>query len=177
MVILLAVVTLRKSSASPSRANNFYFVRGRRHSSVIESISASPARTENPAAKSRRQKLDGFKPSSFSSNPILLTLVKSALTFPPPSCELRLSRMFPFAEFLDHLLVEGRYVIRFATGHQSIVDHYFLVDPLGARVLHICLDCRPGRQPASAHHTSIDQHPRAVANRRHRFVLFEEMSG
>jgi hypothetical protein len=115
MVILFAVVTPGKSSASPSRANNFYFVRGHRHSSVIPGANASPARTEgSPPRTPNAQKLDGLKPSSLEIESFCRGL---GLGLPPRTCELRPAGMFSFAEFLDHLLVEGRNVIGFATSH------------------------------------------------------------
>src|SRR5207237_561607 len=87
-------------------------------------------------------RLDGLKPSSLSSDPILLAYY-SFLALPPRTCELHLARMFSFAEFLNHLLVEGGNVVGFATSHLPIVHHFFPVHPICARIFHITLDSSP----------------------------------
>jgi len=82
--------------------------------------------------------------------------------------------MFPFAEFLNHLPVEGRNVIGFATSYESTVNDDFLIDPIGTRILHIGLNRRPGRQPAAAYDVSVDQNPGAVTNCRNRLFFLKK---
>ena len=48
-----------------------------------------------------------------------------------------------FAECLNHLLVEGRDVVRFPAGNQPLVDHHCLITPVSASVDQISLDGGP----------------------------------
>jgi hypothetical protein len=52
------------------------------------------------------------------------------LCLKPYPSKLRLPCMFPFAEFVDHLLVERRNIVGLAAGNEPIVHHHFLVHPL-----------------------------------------------
>ncbi|MEY2543073.1 MAG: hypothetical protein QOE81_534, partial [Verrucomicrobiota bacterium] len=53
------------------------------------------------------------------------------------------ARVPAFRKFLDHLAIERRDVVGFAAGHETIVDHHFLVHPIASGIFHVGLDRRP----------------------------------
>src|SRR3954452_21334250 len=72
------------------------------------------------------------------------------------------------AELLDHLLREGRDVVRLARGDEALVGDDLLVHPFRARVAQVGLQRGPGGHPAALHPAGIDQRPGTVADRRDR---------
>ena len=64
-------------------------------------------------------------------------------------------------ELFDDLRAERREVVRVAARHQALVDDYFLVHDLAARVADVRADRRIGRQCPSRDEIGLDQRPRA----------------
>src|SRR4051812_13041255 len=91
--------------------------------------------------------------------------------------ELGLLRMLAFAEFLNHLFVERRNIVRFAAGHESVIHYYLLIDPIASGIFHIRLNRRPGSQLSSADDSGIDQNPWSMTNGRDWFAFLEEVPG
>ncbi len=54
-----------------------------------------------------------------------------------------LHSMPTLGEFLDHPGAEGGQVVGFARGHQAVVDHHLLIDPVGAGIAQIGLERGP----------------------------------
>src|SRR6185436_3522169 len=73
--------------------------------------------------------------------------------------------MATFGNLFNHFLVECGQIIRFAAGYQATVDHHLAIHPLGAGVLQILAQRRPGSHLPPAHALRVDQGPGAVANR------------
>ena len=48
--------------------------------------------------------------------------------------------VIPFAKLLDHFAIEGRNIVRFATGYHTAIDDHFGVGPLGTGILEISAD-------------------------------------
>src|SRR5436190_19292261 len=84
--------------------------------------------------------------------------------------------MSAFGEFLDHLLVKRWNVIRLATGHESIIHHDFLVDPICSGVAHIRSDRQPGGHGSAADQARADQDLRSMTNSRYWFAFVEEVT-
>lgn len=55
----------------------------------------------------------------------------------------------PFVDLLDQLMAEDIQVIGLAAGHQAVIHHHLLVDPVGACIAQILFDTRVGGQPAT----------------------------
>jgi hypothetical protein len=45
--------------------------------------------------------------------------------------------MFALGKLLDHLSIEGRYVIRIAACYQAVVNHHLAINPLRAGIFQI----------------------------------------
>jgi hypothetical protein len=73
------------------------------------------------------------------------------------------------AEFLDHLLIEGRNVVRSSARDQAVVHDDFFIDPIRARVPDISLDRGPGSDGPAADNACVDQDSGGVADRGDRF--------
>ncbi len=48
--------------------------------------------------------------------------------------------MDAFGELFDHLSIEGGNVGGFAAGHEAVINHHLLINPLGAGIFQIGLD-------------------------------------
>ena len=59
--------------------------------------------------------------------------------------KLSLLRVFPFAEFFDHLLVERRNIVGLAAGYESVIHYHFFIHPIATGILHIGLNVLPRR--------------------------------
>ena len=78
-------------------------------------------------------------------------------------------------KLFDHLSVERRNIVRFATRNQSVIYDDSLIDPVCACVAHIDLNCRPRSHLSAANKIRADQDLRFMTYDCHRFVLPEKM--
>src|SRR5207237_2666902 len=86
------------------------------------------------------------------------------------------SRVFPFAKLFNHLSIERWNVVRFATGHEPIIDYDFLVHPFTAGIFDVGLNVWPGSKRSAADNSGIDQHPWTVTDDGRRFSRFKKMT-
>lgn len=77
--------------------------------------------------------------------------------------------MDTFSDLLNHLAIEGRQIIRFATSDETIIDNDFLIYPATPSITDVCLNSWPGGQLSATHNVCLDQEPRAVTNGRNCF--------
>src|SRR4051794_21388250 len=68
----------------------------------------------------------------------------------------------------QHLAIESGDVVRLPARDEVAVDDDLLVDPVAAGVADVRLEGRPRGDALAAHDPRLDEHPRAVADDRHR---------
>src|SRR5690606_5796586 len=72
--------------------------------------------------------------------------------------------MAAFTDFLDDLGHEWLEICGATARDHSIVDDYWFILPVGARIDHIGTYCLVGRCVGALDHTGLDQQPRAMAD-------------
>src|SRR3954451_13371475 len=73
-------------------------------------------------------------------------------------------------KFLDHLLVECRYVVRFSTRDEAFVDDHLFVHPISAGIDQVCFHGWPRRDLSTFNDACFDQRPRPMADHRDRLA-------
>ena len=121
------------------------------------SLRQSGATGETTRGKKRRRER-ARKSHGSSRDRLLFCLAAATGIFAPSACPAQggcgpcaastqraplLRRRVTVAEGLDHLLVEGRQIVRFARGDEVGVGHHLFVDPGGAGIGQIGLQRRP----------------------------------
>jgi len=67
--------------------------------------------------------------------------------------------MDTFSDLLNHFAIEGRQIIRFATGDETIIHNDFLIYPATPSITHVCLNRWPRGQLSATHNVCLDQGP------------------
>src|SRR6185437_6022934 len=84
-----------------------------------------------------------------------------------------LALVITFGEFLGHLAVERRNVVRLTARHEAHVGDDFSVDPVAAGVANVGLQRGPRGEGVIAHDVRLDEEPRTVAYRGDRLAGVE----
>src|SRR5687768_11813 len=71
---------------------------------------------------------------------------------------------------------KGREVVWLAARDDPVLDHHLTIDPLAAGVPDVGSDARERGQRQAAHDARFDEHPRRVADGRHRLAGLDEVA-